>query len=56
MDRLDKIISSQTNYSRKDVKKLLSQGIISINGVIVKDSNMKANPENDKICIDGRGC
>lgn len=53
MDRLDKIISSQTNYSRKDVKKLLSQGIISINGVIVKDSNMKANPENDKICIDG---
>ena len=37
--RIDKIIASQTNYSRKDVKKLISQKKVRVNDEIVKDLN-----------------
>ena len=32
MERLDKIIGNQTEYSRKDVKKLVLQKKIKVNG------------------------
>ena len=36
MQRIDKIISKQTNYSRKEIKKILSQGMVYVNNQQVK--------------------
>ena len=52
MERIDKIISSQTNYSRKDVKKLISQKKIRVNDEIVKRPEQKVNEQQDAIYID----
>ncbi len=54
MERLDKIIASQGQYSRSDVKKLIKQGRVTLDGVAVKSSDVKADPEKAVIAIDGR--
>ena len=53
MERIDKIISSQTNYSRKDAKKLILQKKISVNGKVAKKPEQKVNEQQDEIYIDG---
>ena len=53
MERLDKIIASQGRYSRKEVKKLVSAGRISINGKKINKSDTKIDIDNTKIEIDG---
>lgn len=52
-ERIDKIISSQGKYSRKEVKKLISSHKVLLNGEIVKSSDVKINVENDEIVIEG---
>lgn len=52
MDRIDKIIGSQTEYSRKDVKKLVSQKRVKINDKIVLKSDIKVDTKRDNIYID----
>lgn len=54
MERLDKIIASQGQYSRSDVKKLVKQGRITLDGATVKSSDIKADPDKAVIAIDGR--
>ena len=53
MERLDKTIANQTGYSRKDIKKLISNKKITVNNEIVIKTDTKINPEVDKIVIDG---
>ena len=53
MERLDKVIAEQTEYSRKDVKKLVQSKKITINGEVVLKSDIKVDINNDSICIDG---
>jgi len=52
MERLDKAVASASEYSRKEVKKLLLQGRIKVNGQKPKTSDMKVE-EKDEIRIDG---
>lgn len=52
MERLDKIISSQTGYSRKEVKELIRKKRILVNNQLVSKSDIKINPNIDKISID----
>lgn len=52
MERIDKVISSQTNYSRKDVKELIRNKRVIVNGKTISKSDIKINPELDKIMID----
>ena len=54
MERIDKIISSQTNYSRKEVKDLIRNKRVTVNGIIISKSDIKINTEIDKIEIDNR--
>lgn len=54
MERLDKIIASQGQYSRSEVKKLVKQGRISVNDVTVKSSDVKIDPQSDSVKIDGK--
>lgn len=53
MERIDKIIATQTNYSRKEVKKLILQKRVMVNGEIISKSDIKVDENNDKIEIDG---
>ncbi len=53
MERIDKIIASQGQYSRSDVKKLISKKQVAVNGEVVKSANVKADPLNDRITVKG---
>ena len=50
--RLDKCIASQGKYSRSDVKRLIKQKLIVVDGQTAVDSGMKVNPESSKIIVD----
>ena len=52
MERLDKVIAEQTEYSRKDVKKLVQSKKVTINGEVVLKTDIKVDINNDSICID----
>lgn len=54
MERIDKIIGNQTEYSRKDIKKLVLQKRVKVNGELVLKSDIKINPDKDLISIDGK--
>lgn len=54
VQRLDKIISSQTNLSRKDVKSAIRKKLALVNGNAVKDSGYLVNLEKDSIVFDGQ--
>ena len=53
MERIDKIIATQTQYSRKEVKKIVLQKRVTVNGKIISNSDIKIDSENDIIAIDG---
>lgn len=52
--RLDKIIASQGSFSRSEVRALCKKGRVLVNGAAVTDSGFKADPEADKITVNGR--
>ena len=52
MERIDKIISNQTGYSRREIKELIRKKRITINEEIITKPDIKINPEIDKIKID----
>ena len=54
MERLDKVISNQIGYSRKEVKDLVKQKRITINGDIALKSDVKVDVLVDKIFVDGK--
>ncbi|WP_066871647.1 pseudouridine synthase [Clostridium mediterraneense] len=51
MERLDKILSNLGYGTRKEIKKVVKQGLVTVNGVVVKDNNMKVNPYEDSIFV-----
>ena len=52
MERLDKVISNYTEYSRSDVKKLLRNKKVKVNGEVVRDYDFKVDKETDEILVD----
>lgn len=53
MERLDKILSNLGYGTRKELKGICKKGLVKVNGVVVKDSGAKVDPENDEIFING---
>lgn len=53
MERIDKIIATQTEYSRKDVKKMISQKKIEVDGKIIKSADEKID-EKAVVKINGK--
>lgn len=51
--RLDKFVSDAMGITRKDSKNLIKKGLVSINGVIIKDAGANAK-ESDEITVDGK--
>lgn len=54
MERIDRIIASQGQYSRSEVKKLIKSGRVTLDGRVLKSSDEKADPQNSVITIDGK--
>jgi len=54
MERIDKIISEQTYYSRKEIKKLISKGMVYANGEQVKKPEIKYDETNIVVEINGK--
>ncbi|WP_100402067.1 pseudouridine synthase [Bacillus sp. FJAT-42315] len=51
--RVDKILANLGYGSRKDVKKILKSGAVTVNGELVKDAKQHVDPNNDQIVIHG---
>lgn len=54
MERIDKIIASQGQYSRKEVKALIVKRRIAVDGRIVSSSSEKADPMTMLLTVDGK--
>ncbi len=54
MERIDKIIASQGCYSRSDVKQLVRQKRIAVDGSIVTSAAQKVDPTSSVIAMDGK--
>ena len=54
MERIDKIISEQTHYTRKEIKKLISQGKVYVNEEQVKKPEIKYDKTNIQLKINGK--
>jgi 16S rRNA pseudouridine516 synthase len=53
IERLDKVLSNMGYGTRKEVKALVKNGRVTLNGSVVKDSSMHIEPEKDEIYING---
>jgi 16S rRNA pseudouridine516 synthase len=53
MERLDKVLANLGYGSRKEVKALVKNGEVQIDGVIAKDSSMQLDPEKSEIVVSG---
>ena len=53
MKRIDRILSEQTNYSRKEIKKWVSKGLVLVNECVVRRSDEKYDEDNISIKING---
>ena len=54
MERIDKIISNQTHYSRKEIKKMISHKMVYVNNEQVKKPESKYDENNISIKINGK--
>ena len=52
MKRIDRIISEKTDYSRKEIKKIISKGLVEVNGELVKRPEEKYD-DNVSVSING---
>lgn len=53
MERLDKVLANLGYGSRKEVKALVKNGEVEIDGALIKDSSMVIDPEKSKIKVRG---
>lgn len=51
--RLDKFISNSLNYSRSQVKELVKNGKVSVDGIVIKKSDIKVDTEKSEIVVCG---
>lgn len=52
-ERIDKILANMGYGSRKEIKKYVKDGLVLVNGQLVKNAKEKADPYEDEIIIDG---
>lgn len=53
MERLDKVLSNLGYGTRKEIKSLVKNGLVQVDGVVIKDNGMKIEPEKTKVIVNG---
>lgn len=53
MERLDKFLSNNCTQSRSQVKLLLKQGRVTVDGICIRDGSVKIDPAAQTVCLDG---
>lgn len=53
LQRLDKLISSQGQYTRKQAQGLIKDGRVRVDGVTVKDRGFRIDPDRSKVSVGG---
>ncbi len=53
LERVDKLIVSQGQYSRSEVKALVSRRRVLVDGVAIRSSSEKVDPETARIVVNG---
>ena len=53
-ERLQKILARSGVASRRAAEELIAAGRVSINGVVVTEMGVRADPANDRIAVDGQ--
>ncbi|AZV58403.1 pseudouridine synthase [Clostridium sp. AWRP] len=53
MDRIDKILSNLGFGTRKEIKAVVKNGEVKIDGTVIKDSSMKIDPDKSTIEVGG---
>ena len=54
MERIDKIISSQSNFSRKEVRQMILRKRVTVDGQVVDKYDIKIDEKEKIIAIDGQ--
>ncbi len=54
MERLDKLISASGKFSRREVKLLVKQGRVIVNGALAPSPEMKVDETDCRILVDGQ--
>lgn len=49
--RLDKVLANLGYGSRKDIKKICRQGLVTVDNKVIKDSSTHINPESSEIIV-----
>src|SRR6266498_173275 len=52
-ERLQKILAKAGIASRREAENIISSGRVAVNGVTVSEMGVKADPEKDRITVDG---
>lgn len=52
-ERLQKILAQAGHGSRRSAEALISAGRVSVNGIVVRELGTRADPEADRIALDG---
>jgi 23S rRNA pseudouridine2605 synthase len=53
-ERLQKILAAAGVASRRKAEEMIAAGRVTLNGAVVVEQGTKADPEQDKICVDGK--
>ncbi|MBU8597627.1 pseudouridine synthase [Shouchella clausii] len=51
--RLDKMLANAGHGTRNEVKKALKQGVVEVDGAVVKDGKLHVQPERQSVCYAG---
>lgn len=54
LERLDKLLSSTGRWSRREVKDMIRQGRVQVNGALAARPEDKADPAADELRVDGQ--
>lgn len=52
--RLDKLISSQGTYTRKQAQQLIKDGLVKVDGITVRDRGFHIDPDINSVILDGK--
>lgn len=53
-ERIQKILAQTGEYSRRQIEKLVEEGKIQVNGVVVRAQGLKIDPQKDQVKISGK--